>query len=200
MINPSAPGWIDKFFIEHKFSEESIAKTDEIFYNKLRNTGFIYGHIVTISTQNQIQIDDWFKSEISKIALLNTLFELFCLTKNSLDSNEFIKQSVAFYNEMNPQGFNLFHKILPTNNPSITLEKIIDERVQTNENSISKNFTHLVTNALLFIDVLAFQSFLIHGKIPEKYLTSFFYFFYFSCLFFKYYKPSKEPSILQFEL
>ena len=54
---------------------------------------------------------------------------------------------------MNPQGFNLFHKILPTNNPSITLEKIIDERVQTNENSISKNFTHLVTNALLFIDV-----------------------------------------------
>lgn len=170
MINPSAPGWIDKFFIEHKFSKESIAKTDGIFYNKVRNTGFIYGHIVTISTQNQIQIDDWFKSEISKIALLNTLFELFCLTKNSLDSNEFIKQSVAFYNEMNPQGFNLFHKILPTNNPSITLEKIIDERVQTNENSISKNFTHLVTNALLFIDVLAFQSFLIHGKIPEKYL------------------------------
>ena len=170
MINPSAPGWIDKFFIEYKFSEESIAKTDEIFYNKLRNTGFIYGHIVTISTQNQIQIDDWFKSEISKIALLNTLFELFCITKNSLDSNEFIKQSVAFYNEMNPQGFNLFHKILPTNNPSITLEKIIDERVQTNENSISKNFTHLVTNALLFIDVLAFQSFLIHGKIPDKYL------------------------------
>ncbi|MFC6877023.1 LETM1-related biofilm-associated protein [Flavobacterium myungsuense] len=170
MINPSAPGWIDKFFIEHKFSEESIAKSDKIFYNKVRKTGFIYGHIVTISTQNQIQIVDWFKSEISKIALLNTLFELFCLTKNSLDSNEFIKQSVAFYNEMNPQGFNLFHKILPTNNPSITLEKIIDERVQTNENSISKNFTHLVTNALLFIDVLAFQSFLIHGMIPEKYL------------------------------
>ncbi|KAB1157662.1 LETM1-related biofilm-associated protein [Flavobacterium luteum] len=170
MINPSAPGWIDKFFIEHKFSKESVSKSDEIFYNKVRNTGFIYGHIVAIATQNTIKIDDWFKSEISKIALLNTLFELFCLTKDSCDSENFIIQTVAFYNEMNPQGFTLFKKILPTNSPSLTLEKIIDERVQTNENSISKNFTHLVTNALLFIDVLAFREYLIHGSIPEKYL------------------------------
>jgi hypothetical protein len=71
---------------------------------------------------------------------------------------------------MNPQGFSLFKKILPKNSPSLNLEKIIDERVQTNESIISKNFSHLVTNALLFIDVLAFRQYLIHGTIPEKYL------------------------------
>jgi hypothetical protein len=71
---------------------------------------------------------------------------------------------------MHPEGFNLFKKILPKNSPTLTLEKFIDERVQTNENSIIKNFSHLVTNALLFIDVLGFRQFLIHGSIPEKYL------------------------------
>jgi hypothetical protein len=74
---------------------------------------------------------------------------------------------------MNPQGFTLFKKILPKNNPSFTLEKIIDERVQTNDSIISKSFSHLVTNALLFMDVLAFRQYLIHGSIPEKYLKKF---------------------------
>jgi hypothetical protein len=71
---------------------------------------------------------------------------------------------------MNPQGFNIFKKILPKNSPPLTLEKIIDERVQTNDSIISKNFSHLVTNALLFIDVLAFRQYLLQGEIPEKYL------------------------------
>jgi hypothetical protein len=92
------------------------------------------------------------------------------LTKKEIDSTTFISQAVLFYNQMSPQGFNLFEKILPKNTPSLTLEKIIDERVQTNENIVSKNFSHLVTNALLFVDVLAFHQYLIHGSIPEKYL------------------------------
>ena len=71
---------------------------------------------------------------------------------------------------MHPEGFSLFKKIVPKNSPSLTLEKIIDERVQTNDNIINKNFSHLVTNALLFIDVLAFRQYLIQGQIPEKYL------------------------------
>jgi hypothetical protein len=70
---------------------------------------------------------------------------------------------------MHPEGFNLFKKILPKNSLTLTLEKIIDQRVQTNDNVISKNFSHLVTNALLFIDVLAFRQYLINGSIPEKY-------------------------------
>lgn len=170
MINPSASGWIDKFFLEQKFSKDSVSKTSETFYYKVRNTGFIYGHIIAIDTKKPIDIEDWFESEISKVALLTILYDLFCLTKNELDKTRFIIEVVAFYSEMNPQGFSLFKKLLPKNSPSLTLEKIIDERVQTNENIISKNFSHLVTNALLFIDVLAFRQYLIHEAIPEKYL------------------------------
>jgi hypothetical protein len=170
MINPSASGWIDKFFIEQKFSKETVSKTTDSFYQKVRNTGFIYGHIINFETVNKIETKDWFKEEISKVALLNTLYNVFCLTKEEISSEKFITEAVTFYNQMNPQGFNLFKKILPKNSLSLTLEKIIDERVQTNDTIISKNFSHLVTNALLFIDVLAFRQYLIHGAIPEKYL------------------------------
>ena len=170
MINPSASGWIEKFFIEQKFSERSVSRTYDDFYYKVRNTGFIYGHIISIDVITPISISDWFKSEISKLALLNTLYEVYRLTKNETESSTFIAEAVTFYNQMNPQGFNLFEKILPKNAPSLTLEKIIDARVQTNENIVSKNFSHLVTNALLFVDVLAFHQYLIHGAIPEKYL------------------------------
>ena len=170
MINPSASGWIDKFFIEQKFSKDTVSQTTDNFYQKVRDTGFIYGHIITFETPNIIDTKGWFKDEISKVALLNTLYGVFCVTNEEINSENFMKQVVSFYNEMNPQGFNLFKKILPKNSLSLTLEKIIDERVQTNDSIISKNFSHLVTNALLFIDVLAFRQYLIHGEIPEKYL------------------------------
>lgn len=170
MINPSASGWIDKFFSEQKFLKEAVSKTTDTFYQKVRNTGFIYGHIIAFDTITTIETKGWFKEEISKVALLNTLYQVFCLTNEDISSENFIKQANTFYNQMNPQGFNLFKKILPKNSPSLTLEKIIDERVQTNDSIISKSFSHLVTNALLFIDVLAFRQYLIHGEIPEKYL------------------------------
>ncbi len=173
MINPSTPGWIDKFFHKQNSSKQAVSETSASFYNKVRDTGFIYGHIISFETQVPIQTKGWFKEEISKVALLNTLFGVFILTKKEYNPDQFITDTVAFYNQMNPQGFTLFQKILPKNNASFALEKIIDERVQTNDSIISKNFSHLVTNALLFMDVLAFRQYLIHDSIPEKYLKKF---------------------------
>jgi hypothetical protein len=170
MINPSAPGWIEKFFIKLKSSEQAVPDTEDSFYHKTRNTGFIYGHIISFETPFTIETKGWFKDEISKIALLNSLYSIFCLINKDSQSTHFIEQANAFYHQMHPQGFSLFKKILPKDTAALTLEKIIDERVQTNDSIINKNFSHLVTNALLFIDVLAFRQYLIHGEIPEKYL------------------------------
>lgn len=170
MINPSAVGWIDKFFLKQKSSLPPVELQPNIFYKNVRKTGFIYGHIVSFDTQFPINTKGWLQNETSKVALLNTLFEIYGLSANENNPENFISKAVAFYNQMNPQGFSLFKKILPDDSPSSTLEKIIDSRVQTNIDIISKNFSHIVTNALLFIDVLAFRQYLIHGKIPEKYL------------------------------
>ena len=170
MINPSVPGWIDKFFSEQQISKMELVTENDIFYTALRKSGFIYGHIISLDTKLVIPITGWFKEEVSKVALLNSLLGVYSVTKEQLNWEEFIAETVSFYNEMHPEEFNLFKKLLPKNSPSLTLEKFIDERVQTNENIISKNFSHLVTNALLFIDVLAFRQYLMHGTIPEKYL------------------------------
>jgi hypothetical protein len=170
MINPSAIGWIDKFFLKQKNSLLPHQADANTFYNKVRETGFIYGYIVSFDTTFEIVKKGWLQNEISKVALLNTLFEAYKLTTNDTNSEKFILKTVQFYNEMNPQGFNLFRKVLPGSSPSLNLEKIIDSRVQTNIDIISKNFSHIVTNALLFIDVLAYRQYLNQGKIPEKYL------------------------------
>ena len=170
MINPSVPGWIDKFFSEQQISKMEFVTENDTFYTALRKSGFIYGHIISLDTKSVIPITGWFKEEVSKVALLNSLLGVYSVTKQQLNWEEFITETMSFYNEMHPEEFNLFKKLLPKNIPSLTLEKFIDERVQTNENIISKNFSHLVTNALLFIDVLAFRQYLMHGTIPEKYL------------------------------
>jgi len=168
MINPSANGWIDKFFLEQ---QQPTAVADAAsFYKSVRDTGFIYGHIIGFDTAKKIDATGWLHDEISKTALLNILYQLFCFTTAQTDCKIFIAKAESFYNHMNPQGFNLFRKMMPGHSASLNLERIIDERVHTNDNIISKNFSHIVTNALLFVDVLAFQQYLIHGEIPEKYL------------------------------
>jgi hypothetical protein len=170
MINPSAPGWIDKFFLKQNPFLLPAEKDPSQFYNKVRETGFIYGHIVSFNSPVSIITKGWLQSEVSKLALLNTLYGIYELTTEESNPENFVLKAGAFYNEMNPQGFNWFKIVLPDSSPSLNLEKIIDSRVQTNVDIISKNFSHIVTNALLFIDVLAFRQYLIHGKIPEKYL------------------------------
>jgi len=168
MINPSAHGWIDKYFVEQKTLFDTTID-GLLFYKKIRATGFIYGHIISIKSNPSIEISQWKSDEISKVALLTTLLDVYVFTFQKENTEDFIKKTVAFYKEMTPKGFVLFDKIM-TSNPSSKLEGLINERVQTNKDIISKNFSHIVTNALLFVDVLAFRQYLQKGEIPEKYL------------------------------
>ena len=170
MINPSASGWIDKFFLKQKPLLLPISVNSNLFYKKVRETGFIYGHIVSFDTLVPIDTKGWLQNEISKVALLNALYGMYGLTAHESNPDNFLSKAMKFYDAMHPQGFNLLKKVLPNSTPALDLEKIIDNRVQTNNDIISKKFSHILTNALLFIDVLAFRQYLIHGSIPEKYL------------------------------
>jgi hypothetical protein len=170
MINPSTNGWIDKYFLKQNADLLPVENNDMHFYDSVRASGFIYGHIVSFNTPFAISTRGWLQNEVSKVALLTTLYGIYQLTTTENNPENFILKAGAFYNEMNPQRFNWFKIVLPDSSPAINLEKIIDSRVQTNVDIISKNFSHIVTNALLFVDVLAFRQYLIHGAIPDKYL------------------------------
>lgn len=171
MINPSVPGWIDKFFTEQNQSSHSFPSDEEDFYIRTRNTGFIFGHIVSLDASIPIETADRLPQEISKICMLNTLFQMYRLVRQNNNNTAFVEETVAFYNTMIPKGFNPLKKVLESSSYSSKLEKIIHDRVQTNEDIFSKNFSHVITNALLFIDVLAYQQYLKKGSVPEKYST-----------------------------
>mgnify|MGYP003575768316 FL=1 len=170
MINPSAQGWIEKFFAEQKHLQLPVVGYSLEFYTNTRSTGFIYGHVVSFDTPLPIDTKGWLSEEFSKVALLNALYGVYGLITHETNHSEFIAKAISFYKEMSPKGFNLLDKMLPENMPSIDLEKMIAERVQTNEGIIGKNFSHILTNALLFVDVLAFRQYLINGSIPNNYL------------------------------
>jgi hypothetical protein len=170
MINASAHGWVEKFFYKQNFKENSIINNSKIFYENTRETGFLVGYSTHFVTNKPIETKGWTTEEFSKIALLNTLYGVYQLIEKNNEPTAFIQKCISFYNDLHPKNSGLLFKILPQDSASNSLEKIISSRVQTNDNIISKNFSHILTNALLFIDVLAFKKYLINNTISDKYL------------------------------
>lgn len=169
MINPSASGWIDKFFSRLK-SNLTVNQDSREFYNSVRETGFIYGHVVSFTHLDARETKGWTTEELTKAALLSTLYDLYRLATREEDKDGFVQKTIAFYKAMTPEGFNLLKKVLPASPKSHELEEILEERIHTNDNILSRNFSHILTNALLFMDVLAFRQYLMNNEIPEKYL------------------------------
>lgn len=169
MINPSAHGWVEKFFFEQNSHESTLINNATLFYESTRETGFLFGYITHFVSNSPIQTKGWTTSEFSKVALLNTLFCIYQLSEKDRDEDRFIAKCVEFYKELHPKKTGLLEVILPTDSLPNKLEKIISSRIQTNNNIISKNFSHILTNALLFIDVLAFKKYLETEDISTKY-------------------------------
>ena len=170
MINPSTTGWVEKYFSIRQQYNIQKPVSSEVFYNLTRRTGFIYGHIISFLSGVPINTTRWLKDEISKVALLDVLYELHRMAKEDSSKELFLEDINQFYQEMHPKNPNFFRKLLPVSKLSASLEEVIDRRVQTNEDIVSRNFSHIITNALLFIDVLAFLKFLQKGNLPEKYI------------------------------
>jgi len=164
MINPSANGWIKKFFSENKSNYKNYNDDLLAFYHDVRTSGFIYGHVIRINLINPIDTKVLSSDEITKIALLNSLFSIFKIITKSDDENNFVEKAIDFYTFLHQKGNLLFSKSKPN------LEECIATRIQTNENIFARNFSHIITNALLFMDILAFKKYLENHENPVNYL------------------------------
>ena len=172
MINPSANGWIDKFFAENRDNFIDFQGDYLAFYESCRKTGFIYGYVVNFQLKENLNTTKWSYDEITKVGFLNTLFSIYSLENKDANSKDFISAVYRFYNIIQPENLSFIKKMLPEGSHSSRLEKVIDDRIQTNQNSITKNFSHIITNALLFIDVLAFHSYLKNKELASDYLKN----------------------------
>ena len=162
-INPSINGWIEKFIQQHA-PDIVTYDTDESFFRACQKSGLIYGYVVNYHLKTDIEDTKWDAEEKMKVGFLATLLALFQFQK--LDSKTaFLNELLSFYDQISRGKFSFLNMVLPQSNSYQKLESIINERLQTNDNIVTKNFTHIVTNSMLYIDVLAFEYYLNHNSI-----------------------------------
>ena len=161
-MNPSGAGWIDKF--DSIISEQSHTYNDfRALYNGLKKTGFVYGintKIPRFITPEHALSED----EKAKINLLTALFFTFRIENNSLDFALFLEKVLMFYKELEVNHVSFLGKLFTANKKSSQLEKLINSRVYLEDNVISKTFNSIITNSLLFIDILLFKRYLKNPK------------------------------------
>lgn len=171
-MNPSASGWIKKH-LDYLLKHLENHPLDELgMYLQLRDNGFIYGTSrSTICVEESKQLK-WTEEEKTKVNLFDALAFTFYDTISNASPQECIKAMLEFYDKLdsenNKGGFTLLKE-----SHYERLEKVIDHRIQTNEPLLKKNFSHLITNALLYIDVLAFEHYLITQEAPNAYAKEF---------------------------
>lgn len=160
-MNPSASGWIKKSLMLASKKEPVLNVSTDEFYSHLKYCGFIYGNNID-SVFQIIEKNDLTSEELSKINLLLTFHYFY---KKSASEIPFIDSVIDFYSAINETETSFFDGLLRDKKSALTLEKIINKRVYINDNLFTKNFNYFITNALLFVDVLAYQKFLMSQKV-----------------------------------
>ena len=162
-MNPSASGWIKKLINELKPYELFKDNDLEVYYRHFRDCGFIYGSNVTI-VNNWVKNKDYSSDEICKI---NLVIALLIAYTNHNTANDFYTEVANFYNTINKKRISFLQGIIGSKDVKDQAERIINKRVQIDDNLIDKSFNYFITNALLFVDVLAFRTYLKTGTVDD---------------------------------
>jgi LETM1-like, RBD len=167
-MNPSATGWIKK--LQQIISKDNslLNFTNEQFYVVLRKSGFIYGN--NINCVNEIiEKKDLSDEEICKI---NLFLALQYIHDKSNSQQDLVESIIDFYTEIDAHKTSVFQGLLGGKKTRSKLEKIIHKRIQINDNILTKNFNYFVINALLFVDVLAYNQYLETQHISSNYIKN----------------------------
>jgi hypothetical protein len=172
-MNPSATGWINKYLDEYDQDLKKLsAYSFEEFYYELKKAGFIYGtNLIPVS---QRQNDDFklTQEELAKVNLFTALSIVYFHFNPQQNHKLCLQTILSFYNELKRTHHSLFQfKWSFKSKLDREVESIIHQRVQTNDSYIQKNFSNIVTNALLFVDVLAFKNYLNKTYEPCWFVT-----------------------------
>src|SRR5690606_14361942 len=164
-MNPSAQGWIDKFAYVVK-DKDFPYPSEHVLYRELRGFGFIYGANIDVAASLEIE-NELTEDEMAKDNLLTTLYSTYQLhstNEQPMNFDVFLEQALEFYSLLEVEKSSFLATLFQDNKPSAKLEKIIHQRVHVMENLLTKNFSKLLTNSLLFVDVLMFVYYLEGGS------------------------------------
>ena len=165
-MNPSSSGWIKKLLKIASTNDAYLKLSEKAFYNELKLSGFIYGSNLSV-VNNVVDKGDLTDEELCKVNLLLALHYIYN-AKPSKDS--FADSVINFYKNFDQPKSSFFDGLLGEKKSHAQVEVIINKRIHIDDNILTKNFSYFITNALLYIDVLAYQKFLITNTISEKYI------------------------------
>ncbi|MGB5418350.1 LETM1-related biofilm-associated protein [Algibacter sp.] len=165
-MNPSSSGWIKKLLKELTNNNRFLKFDEETFYEALRASGFIYGSNLNVVSQ-VIQKKDLTEEELCKTNLVLSFYYIYA---NSQNNEPFVESVINFYNSIDTTKSSFLQDLLGGKKSEEQLEKIIHRRIQIDANVLTKNFNYFIINALLFIDVLAYKTYLQDHKISTDYL------------------------------
>lgn len=161
-MNPSATGWIEKFGHLVEQNKDAVKSFQEL-YGGLKKWGFVYG--INVKSPRFIESEHALsEDEHAKINLLTALYFTYKLERVKHDFDTFLETIFTFYTELNIRQISFLNKILTGSKTSAQLEKLLASRVYLDDNVISKTFNSIITNSLLFIDVLTFKFYLNGGQ------------------------------------
>ena len=167
-MNPSARGWINKLLKSLSGRSDYVQSDTGDVYLHLRRSGFIYGNNVAIA-------GDYSKSKglsQEEMGKVNLVIALNSVYKQANLNQSFSSHLLQFYKAINQYKRTLFDEIIGQPSTITHLERIIHKRVQIDPNMLTRNFNYFVTNALLFVDVLAYMKFISEGSVSETYLKN----------------------------
>lgn len=167
-MNPSADGWIKKLLKDVSKNETFVQLPLNTFYHQLKICGYIYGN--NINVLNEVfDKQDWTDEELCKV---NHILALYYIHKKSQSNKDLIETVIQFYNSVDEYKESFIEGLLGKKQSSILLESIIHKRIHIDDNLITKNFNYFITNALLFIDVLAYEKYLTTNSISDVYFKT----------------------------
>ncbi|MFK7783099.1 LETM1-related biofilm-associated protein [Psychroserpens sp.] len=157
-MNPSTNGWIEKFCSQ--ISKKGIPfENYDMLYLSLKDYGFIYGVNVNITDKIDRTLN-YSEDELAKINLITGLYHIYLFHNGSLETKTFIKTLLSFYKSLEISDLSLWDKLVIGKSEPPLLERLLHDRVQIDDNVITRNFNKSITNSLLFVDVLTFDSYL----------------------------------------
>ena len=166
-MNPSTSGWIEKFCSE--LLKNGIPFNNyNTLYTSLKKHGFIYG--VNVSVTDKIEhIHKYSEDEFAKVNLITGLFHIYYFKKENFSTKAFIIELLAFYKALEVADLSLWDKLVIGKSDISMLERLIHDRIQIDDNLLTRNFNKSITNSLLFVDVLAFEAYLSNEVDPKSY-------------------------------
>ena len=167
-MNPSAQGWIKKLLKEVAKNNVFLSLVKEDFYFELRQSGFIYGsnqHVIFYIIVNP----DLTEEELCKTNLCLALYYTY---HNSQPKTSFIDSVIDFYTHINVLKTSFFQGLIGGKKSNDLLEKIIHKRIQIDDNFLTKNFNYFIINALLYVDILAYEVYLEKESVPSNYIKN----------------------------